>query len=162
MYGHGEVKEIFANVDCEGSKNKLVTYTKTILERSDDKTVCCTKCLKNCHFNCDCYFAFLFVHYCKVFPRRIVQVLRIPTIKFTTRCICGYDAWDHSRSKCFYKKVEEEVHLTAIDQKTKDEVLVKELAPYHQAIEKETEELNAKIKKNSMFELHFLFFQNCS
>ena len=152
-----ELKEIFANVDCEESKNKLVTYTKTILELSDDNTVLCTKCLKNCHFNCDCYFAFLFVQYCKVFPRGIVQVLRIPTIKFTTRCFCGHDDLDHSRSKCFYKKVEEEVHLTALDQKTKDEVLVKELAPYHQAVEKETEELKAKIKKIQCLSSIFYF-----
>ena len=55
------------------------------------------------------------------------------------------------------KKVEEEVHLTALDQKTKDEVLVKELAPYHQAVEKETEELKAKIKKIQCLSSIFYF-----
>ena len=142
-----EIKEIFANVDCEESKNKLVTYTKTILERSDDKTVCCTKCLRNCDTYCECLFAFLFVRACSVFMDGVCL-------------LCGHSYGDHNRSKRFYNKVKVRVHLTALDQNTKEEVLEKELAPYNKAIEEETKELKAKIKKFQCLGSIFFFSKN--
>ena len=146
-----ELMQTFANVDCEESKNKLVTYTKTILEHSNTNTVLCTRCLQNCHVDCDCWFAFLFTAVCKVFI----------DVKVDIECLhCGHSFWDHSRSKCFYKKVDEKVHLTALDQQTKYEVLKKELAPYHQDIEKEKEELKAKIKKFQCLSFIFFFSKN--
>ena len=103
--------------------------------------------------------AFLFIDYCEVFDTRF-KFLGILTYGFGKCCICDHSFLDHSRSKCFYKKVEEEVHLTALDQKTKDEVLKKELAPYHQVIKKETEEFKVKIKKFQCLSSIFFFSKN--
>ena len=151
-----ELKEMFANVGSEESKSKLVTYTKTVLDYSNKKTTSCIKCLQNCHINCDCWFTFLLLDYCTVFRPRFKSFL-------TVECECqrcGHSYKYHARSKCFFKKVDEEVHLTALDQKTKDEVLKKELVPYHEAIEEETEELKAKIKKFQCLSYIFFFSKN--
>ena len=149
-----ELKDIFANVGCEESKNMVVTYTKTIVEHSTKNTVFCTHCLQNCHCECDCWLAILFVSLCNVFSDTPLL-----TWDFVC-CHCGHSFKDHERSNCFYTKVKEEVYLTALDQKTKDEVLKKELAPYHEAIEKETEELKAKIKKFQCLSSIFFFSKN--
>ena len=139
-----EIREKFANVGCEGSDDMFVTYIKTILKYSDKKTVFCIACLQNCHSDCECFFAILFVRACSVF-------------KGGQCTMCNHSNWDHYRSNRSIVKVKINVPLTALDQKTKDEFLKKELAPCYQAIDKETEELKEKIKKFQCLSSIFFF-----
>ena len=73
--------------------NQFETITTRVLKSSYCGNTYCNSCLKNCHENCDCYGAFMYI--CSVFPF------------FGNNCLkCGHSKYSHSIYS-YYKYVDQ-------------------------------------------------------
>ena len=126
----------------EGGSQLHFSYSEVTLTGAPKKSVYCTSCRKNCHQNCDCFLAFIFISACRNITRSDCKV-------------CGHHSSRHNRTKHCYTT--RKVSLTVEENDCEEKLggFQEKAQTYRAEIEAETYSLKSKLKTFQCIGSHF-------